>query len=603
MKKIIALLLLLGLASQSFVVFANTGSGSTASGSYVTPVSDSGIELQSTLSLTPDAQGRIGVYDFNGNAEDSSGNGNHGVVYGASLTTGRNGDIDGAYSFDGINDGIVLPTSSDTYTDFSISTWINIQDLNSNIGSGSDTNIKGAIFYGLNPYFRLGIGNNNKLVLRQKISNQWYETSSQDVLPTQEWLHIVAGHDLSTQSDYIYINGEKVNTPTISSGGNFTKYVTNQHQNAIGSRKYSSNTPNTNFFNGKIDDFKIYNRALTQSEVNTLYQEGQGDSLIASYDLNGNTQDSSENSSHATGTDISFVESERGDNLQVARFNGTTSFVEVPNQYNQNFSLFMRYKASDGSGNLASKGAGNVAFTFEHERLALFDGTFTGINYPTPFPMDGQWHTVGFTSDGTTANVYLDGQLHASGPFRFYTDTSNILIGKYSTGNFAGDISDVTLHQRVLSVEEVQTMYQADITLPPQAPLTPTNFVTTNIATTTVGYNWQDLATDNTQETKYVLKDENNVILIDSIPADSTSITETGLSPNTSYQRKICAVNNAGESCSILVSFTTAVEVSGATETLFDFAGITIAVIETSDMFKIEFSIGGFKINFSIEQV
>ena len=56
MKKIIALLLLLGLASQSFVVFANTGSGSTASGSYVTPVSDSGIELQSTLYLTPDAQ-------------------------------------------------------------------------------------------------------------------------------------------------------------------------------------------------------------------------------------------------------------------------------------------------------------------------------------------------------------------------------------------------------------------------------------------------------------------------------------------------------------------------------------------------------------------
>ena len=50
--------------------------------------------------------GLVGWWPFNGNANDESGNGNHGTVNGATLAADRNGNAGKAYSFDGVNDGI-----------------------------------------------------------------------------------------------------------------------------------------------------------------------------------------------------------------------------------------------------------------------------------------------------------------------------------------------------------------------------------------------------------------------------------------------------------------------------------------------------------------
>ena len=47
--------------------------------------------------------GLVAYYPFSGNANDSSGNGHHGTVNGAILTTDRLGDADHAYSFDGVH--------------------------------------------------------------------------------------------------------------------------------------------------------------------------------------------------------------------------------------------------------------------------------------------------------------------------------------------------------------------------------------------------------------------------------------------------------------------------------------------------------------------
>ena len=45
--------------------------------------------------------GLVAPYPFSGNANDESGNGNHGTVFGATLATDRIGNTDSAYSFDG----------------------------------------------------------------------------------------------------------------------------------------------------------------------------------------------------------------------------------------------------------------------------------------------------------------------------------------------------------------------------------------------------------------------------------------------------------------------------------------------------------------------
>jgi hypothetical protein len=50
----------------------------------------------------------IASYSFSGNATDESGNGNDGIVYGATLTTDRFGNANSAYEFDGNGQYLVL---------------------------------------------------------------------------------------------------------------------------------------------------------------------------------------------------------------------------------------------------------------------------------------------------------------------------------------------------------------------------------------------------------------------------------------------------------------------------------------------------------------
>ncbi|MCP4523552.1 MAG: fibronectin type III domain-containing protein [Candidatus Gracilibacteria bacterium] len=136
-----------------------------------------------------------------------------------------------------------------------------------------------------------------------------------------------------------------------------------------------------------------------------------------------------------------------------------------------------------------------------------------------------------------------------------------------------------------------------------EPPIAPSNFTTHNIDINAASYTWEDNSSDINQEKKFVIKDQNNTVIIDNISADITSITETSLVSDMQYQRKICASNRKGETCSESFTFKTQVENPDGKTTPFDFMGIVINVIETAQMFKVEFIIGGFKINFSIEKI
>ncbi len=52
------------------------------------------------------SDGLVAYYPFNGNANDESGNGNNGIVHGATLTADRSGNANSAYSFNGIDNYI-----------------------------------------------------------------------------------------------------------------------------------------------------------------------------------------------------------------------------------------------------------------------------------------------------------------------------------------------------------------------------------------------------------------------------------------------------------------------------------------------------------------
>ncbi len=85
--------------------------------------------------------GLVAYYPFNGNASDKSGNGNHGTVYGATLTKDRFGNTNSAYSFDGIDDYIMVDLSvslkfNPNTSSFTLSAWVSPESVNDTDSSG-----------------------------------------------------------------------------------------------------------------------------------------------------------------------------------------------------------------------------------------------------------------------------------------------------------------------------------------------------------------------------------------------------------------------------------------------------------------------------------
>ena len=85
---------------------------------------------QTVPSYVP-VNGLVGWWPFNGNANDESGNGNNGTVYGAALASDRFGNANNAFSFDGLNDYVLLANSGaiNFSGGISFSAWVNAEDL------------------------------------------------------------------------------------------------------------------------------------------------------------------------------------------------------------------------------------------------------------------------------------------------------------------------------------------------------------------------------------------------------------------------------------------------------------------------------------------
>ena len=195
-------------------------------------------------------------WPFNGNANDESGNGNNGVVNGATLTADRNGAMNSAYSFDGNFDYIDCGASSSlgasTTQDLSISAWFFTQS-NGNL---------------LSKYLNLNTPSSNYAIIcnpsnsKLRITGNGVNYVEDNTVNFGQWLHVVAIFASGTNSTQIFINGALTaqGTLTLNSSIAATPFM-------IG--MISGSFPG--FFDGFIDDVGVWNRALTQQEVTNLY--------------------------------------------------------------------------------------------------------------------------------------------------------------------------------------------------------------------------------------------------------------------------------------------------------------------------------------------
>ncbi len=190
--------------------------------------------------------GLVGWWPFNGNANDESGNGNHGTVNGATLTTDRNGKANSAYNFDGISNFIeVLNMNFKVSTKYSISLWLN---LNSSHPGG----------YPQHYILDNGTTVGGIFINTDVDQSQFGCKDINSNIELGNWYHYFAIID--GPSYRLLINGIEVGN---SSGCGLA--VKNNYPLLFG----CSNV-RTEFTNGNIDDIAIFNRILDNEEINTL---------------------------------------------------------------------------------------------------------------------------------------------------------------------------------------------------------------------------------------------------------------------------------------------------------------------------------------------
>jgi uncharacterized protein YjdB len=221
--------------------------------------------------------GLVAWYPFSGNANDSSGNGNNGTNYGASLTTDRFGNANSAYSFDGTTSNIstaLLPPTGNSAR--SISCWFKYNSLtdpcdqfNCILGYGSNTSVcssPGNNFSLEICYYTYFVSKPEVFVDGQCTAN--YTSSPSDSVDNN-WHFFVATYDPSFGSNFgsikIYVDGAFKSTTAYN--GSTAVNTGNLSNLLIGKGHYSC----PRYFNGKIDDIGIWNRALTPCEISQLY--------------------------------------------------------------------------------------------------------------------------------------------------------------------------------------------------------------------------------------------------------------------------------------------------------------------------------------------
>ncbi len=207
-------------------------------------------------------QDLVAWYPFNGNSADSSVNSNHLINNGATLTTDRNGVVNSAFVYDGVNDYMTCNSPSFQFgetSSFTISFW----SYRSSTSSG----------WAFNSGYTQGDGGSGKFCQffsfntppaaqwrTNKQSTAWQiaQANNHVINVWENWVCVYVNKNMT-----VYRNGVLAATATYTSSGAVTATMPFR----LGVNLLS----NGSFFTGKLDDYGIWTRALTVNEITNLY--------------------------------------------------------------------------------------------------------------------------------------------------------------------------------------------------------------------------------------------------------------------------------------------------------------------------------------------
>ena len=467
--------------------------------------------------------GLVSYWAFDGNkinwtamtAADSSGNGNTGTISNMTASGNTvNGKVGQALLFDGSSASVGLASNplSSMANQNSVCAWAKTSDLTSESGLYNQTIID--LFTNNSNGMRMGsVYNSGVFFVMYKANGSVYGTQSVvQIFNNNVWVNVCYVWDGGGIT--LYANGISIATTTGSDSVGSPSTIGAKNNGGDGTWK------------GPLDDIRIYSRALTAAEIMRIYQAGAAtidkvaggkakidvaptsflnSGLVGYWPFDGKTvnwstgqaTDSSGNGNTGTLVNMSTTTSPViGKIGQALSFNGSTSYVSVPQTTALNFSstgiytwsTWLMYSSISGNQCYLSQDPFNATkqtgFNLCLQASAGSTADVVICNYATAVDsvmtcsaglslglVKNQWTNIVVIYDGASHwTVYQNGVNKNAMTFSVTSAAVKYFIGAGQKANtsggvqspgayFSGSIDDVRVYNRALSAAEVKQLY------------------------------------------------------------------------------------------------------------------------------------------------
>jgi len=248
-----------------------------------------------TTETHPLKMGLVAYYPFDGDTNDYSENDNYVINYGAELATDRFGNENSAYDFDGLSDYMKLTKTLDASSGLSFSFWVNCKGIKEgeNNGTvickynmaydyhcfsistwGNTAGLRGNFYASqYNTDYRDCAWSN--MMTTEDIPSQWdsdkFDLVNPMALPLNMWVHCII--NVTETEVQAWIDGEL----TVKKEREYSTYFNSDNEPTyIGNNLLGGGGSNNHFY-GSLDELRVYNRSLTEDEIQSLYHEGGWD--------------------------------------------------------------------------------------------------------------------------------------------------------------------------------------------------------------------------------------------------------------------------------------------------------------------------------------
>lgn len=434
--------------------------------------------------------GLVGYWSFNEGtstlAGDFSGRGNTGTLMGG--PTWVAGKLGQALSFNGSSNYVSVDDSAGGFTfpdtTFTVSFWAKTSDSNSSVII-SDSNCSSGSGKG---WCIRASGPVQALIKNSADSGNTLRSSNTSINDNR-WHHVVVvmTTDTITASNnniQIYVDGsldQGVLTPGLVYG-------------AVNNFLYIGRRTEGSFFNGAIDEMRIYSRALTAVQVAALYNSGAarfGNSstltassslasgLVGHWTFDGkdmvpNVRDVSGRGYNAILHNYTSTTTAAGKLGQALNFDGTNDDVLVTPTSPTSAGLLTTtttiavwIRPNSVSGEHVIYHTGTLWWVAQNGSLLQWRGELGGIGGGAGFSTNsgqvrvGEWTHVAFVGTTEGLKIYVDGVLKGSTAGSWLTDSGSTFnrMGSTDSRYFDGLMDDLRVYNRELSAAEIKQLY------------------------------------------------------------------------------------------------------------------------------------------------